>query len=185
VVVHTDITGRKRTQQRFEQEARTDRLTGLLNRSALERELDGVLTRGAQRGDPAVALLFVDLDGFKGINDAYGHAVGDEVLRLLGGRLRTVVRPEDLVGRLGGDEFVVVLTSVPHPDVAIDTAERLVDVVSAPLAVGEHLLTLGASVGIARAAPGEGRPELLGRADAAMYRAKRAGGGHVVAPGPA
>jgi diguanylate cyclase (GGDEF)-like protein len=183
VVVHTDITGRKRTQQQFEFAARHDRLTGLLSRAALEQELDAALVRVAEMGDAGVrvGLLFVDLDGFKGINDAYGHAVGDEVLRMVAQRLRAVVRPTDLVGRLGGDEFVVILAPLAHPDIVTDTARRLIDVVSQPMPVGERLLSLGASVGIAVARPGEARSDVVHRADHAMYRAKRSGGGRSVA----
>jgi diguanylate cyclase (GGDEF)-like protein len=175
VVVHTDVTGRKRTQQEFEFQASHDRLTGLLSRAALESCIDVALDEATERD--RLGLLFVDLDGFKPINDAFGHAVGDEVLRIIAQRLRTVVRPGDQIGRIGGDEFVVVLAPLPHPDVALATAERLIYVVSQPLPVGERVLSLGASVGIAIAGPDDDRANLLHRADDAMYRAKRSGGG--------
>jgi diguanylate cyclase (GGDEF)-like protein len=183
VVVHTDITARKRTQREAEFLARHDRLTGLMSRAAIEEELDRALARTTP-ADPhgeRVGLLFIDLDGFKGINDVYGHAAGDEVLRVVAQRLRSVVRPTDCIGRLGGDEFVVLLAPLAHPDIIIDTADRLIQVVAQPLPVGERLLGLAASVGIAVARPGEARTDVVHRADHAMYRAKRGGGGRFVA----
>jgi diguanylate cyclase (GGDEF)-like protein len=117
-------------------------------------------------------VVFIDLDEFKQINDQYGHSVGDEVLAILGARLKTVIRAGDSVARLGGDEFAVLLTSVREPAEPAIVAERLLEQITAPIEVaGRHLL-LTASIGIALGSNGT---ELLKQADAAMYRAKANG----------
>ena len=117
-------------------------------------------------------MVFIDLDEFKQINDQYGHSVGDEVLSILGARLKTVIRAGDSVARLGGDEFAVLLTSVQEPAEPAIVAERLLEQITAPIEVaGRHLL-LTASIGIALGSNGT---ELLKQADAAMYRAKANG----------
>lgn len=177
VIVHRDVTARRRTQDDFEFRATHDPLTGLLNRDALEAVLDDALTDldGAVAG---LAVLFVDLDGFKAVNDGHGHALGDEVLRVVAHRLRGATRQSDHLARFGGDEFVVLLDLVgregPSPEAR--TAQRILEVVEDPICIGDAVLAIGASVGIAVCRPGETRKQVLHRADHAMYIAKQAGG---------
>ncbi len=157
-------------------EVNHDPLTGLPNRTYLVEVID----RGLQASG-GVTLLFVDLDGFKTINDAHGHNAGDLALITAGHRMREVLRTADVLGRLAGDEFVVVLaTEATDQDrlheLAMTTAERLVQSVGQPFRWEDRQLQVGASVGIAHAAPGDEVHALLHRADQAMYEAKRAGG---------
>ena len=144
------------------QAARHDPLTGLPNRLMLEEH-------GARAVQPGCAVLLIDLDRFKQVNDGYGHAAGDQLLRAMAGRLRAGVRPGDVVCRLGGDEFAVLLA---ERGAAEPTAERLAALLAAPVALGEVQVQVGASVGIATALPGEPFDALLRRADQAMYEAK-------------
>jgi diguanylate cyclase (GGDEF)-like protein len=123
-------------------------------------------------------LLFVDLDGFKAVNDAHGHASGDEVLRVAAERMRSAVRPGDVVCRLGGDEFVVLVESVVSERDLVDLAERLIAVVSEPIQAHGERVTIGASIGVAVARDAETDPDtLFAEADTAAYRAKRRGRG--------
>jgi diguanylate cyclase (GGDEF)-like protein/PAS domain S-box-containing protein len=171
---------RRRGEQRIRHEAVHDPLTGLANRTLLRDRLQHALAR-SQRDGGATGVLFVDLDDFKQVNDAYGHATGDEVLVELGRRLRTAVRPGDTIARLGGDEFVVVCEEVDR-ETALALGRRLQDAIQVPVKLpgGEHRLT--ASIGIAI---GERDPEaLLAAADAASYEAKHGGGGRVVLRAP-
>jgi diguanylate cyclase (GGDEF)-like protein len=152
-----------------------DALTGLPNRRMLERELDIALTR-ALRQRRSVALLFVDLDDFKPINDELGHSAGDDALRQTAERLVSAVRNEDLVVRLGGDEFVIVITDIEGPprERAYAVAEHIGAALDCPLALGQESRLVSASIGISLFpddAPDLGR--LLDVADAAMYRSKR------------
>ncbi|WP_315782430.1 MULTISPECIES: GGDEF domain-containing protein [unclassified Bradyrhizobium] len=155
--------------------ARRDPLTGLNNRSglieALQSRLDG--RTGDQQG---FAVLYLDLDGFKPVNDTFGHAAGDELLKIVGRTLRDVVAPSDLIARIGGDEFVV-LTGDSAIDRALALGERIIEVMTAPIALpGGARVNIGMSIGIA-AAPDHGiDPEaLLFAADAALYEAKSSG----------
>ena len=125
-----------------------------------------------RENDLTTAVVFVDLDEFKQINDQHGHSVGDEVLAILGERLKGVIRSGDSVARLGGDEFAVLLTSVAEPAEAAVVAERLLEQINASIDVAGRHLSLTASVGIAFGSSGA---ELLKQADAAMYRAKANG----------
>lgn len=153
-----------------------DPLTGLANRAALYVHLDEALRRARGRGQP-ICLLLVDLDGFKAVNDLYGHEAGDHVLVEVAERLRSVTRPEDLVARLGGDEFVLVAESLDLPRQAQRIGERLLAALTEPLRSVPQA-QIGASVGIA-VGTGENLEALLRRADAAMYAAKAAGRGNV------
>jgi diguanylate cyclase (GGDEF)-like protein/PAS domain S-box-containing protein len=174
VGVMIDITDQKRIEELLAYRATHDTLTGLLNREQLDIELERV----HQLPDPW-ALLFLDLNGFKDVNDALGHSVGDEVLRIVAKRLTTATRPDDIVARFGGDEFCV-LAPVPEQDTAVTIARRLRDAVHGATTVGGHMLRLTVTVGIAYVAP-DGSPEtLLRQADTAMYSAKNLDAGVAV-----
>jgi diguanylate cyclase (GGDEF)-like protein len=166
---------RLRGEERVRHDAVHDPLTGLANRTLLRDRLEHALGR-SERENGATGVLFIDLDNFKRINDAYGHAAGDAVLTELANRLRTAVRPGDTVARLGGDEFVVVCEQVDEES-ALAVGRRLLDAIRLPLTAGGAQHTLAASIGIAL---GQSAPaSLLGDADAAAYRAKAAGRGRV------
>lgn len=154
--------------------ARTDALTGLLNRGAVLEALEEALGQAAIERVP-VSVVMVDLDGFKEVNDTWGHLVGDEVLREAVDRVRSAVRGFDIVGRFGGEEFLVVLRATPL-EVARRIAERIRERIgSGPFDAGGHEITLTASAGVAEAEEGEQAGPLLARADQALYAAKRAG----------
>src|SRR5262249_41361885 len=145
---YDDVTARVERDRRTRHEADTDPLTGLANRRALERTLQAALTR-AQANSRCVAVLMLDLDGFKAVNDRHGHAAGDEALREVARRRRGCVRERDLVARLGGDEFVVVLTDL-GTDAAIDTVERVRAALAEPIGVGRRTyVELQAAIGVA------------------------------------
>jgi diguanylate cyclase (GGDEF)-like protein/PAS domain S-box-containing protein len=165
---------RLRTEERMRHEAVHDPLTGLANRTLLRDRLEHALARSQREEEHATGVLFVDLDNFKQVNDAYGHAAGDAVLVELGRRLRGAVRPADTVARLGGDEFVIVCEEVDADDV-LALGHRLLTAVSEPLTMAGVQYELTASIGIAL---GRTDPDaLLGDADAAVYQAKAAGRG--------
>jgi diguanylate cyclase (GGDEF)-like protein/PAS domain S-box-containing protein len=167
---------RLRGEERMRHEAVHDPLTGLANRTLLRDRLEHALARSERDEGVATGVLFVDLDNFKQVNDAYGHATGDAVLVELGRRLRTAVRPSDTVARLGGDEFVVVCEHVDAPT-ALGLGGRLASAIREPLEVDGVTHRLTASIGVAL---GRTDPDtLLGDADAAVYEAKAAGRGRV------
>lgn len=176
LVSHSDITARKQGELALSHQASHDALTGLANRVLLLGRLGGML---ASTQDPAsVALLFLDLDGFKSVNDSLGHPAGDELLRVAAARLRAAAREQDLVGRLGGDEFLVCCPDVDTAS-AVRIGQRLADALRAPLLVHGIDLRLSVSTGVAIGRPGVTADELLRDADAAMYRAKKLGRGRV------
>jgi diguanylate cyclase (GGDEF)-like protein len=155
-------------------EALTDALTGLANRRVLLDRLQHELVRGDRGGEP-VTVLFMDLDGFKLVNDSLGHSVGDQLLVAVAERLRGAIRDHDVCARLGGDEFAVLLVGTADPD---KVARRIIEVVNRPFQIGEDEVFVSISVGIVA-----GRDEaevLLGHADVAMYHAKRLGAGSYV-----
>ena len=169
-----DITGARAAQQDLQYRAEHDVLTGLINREQLQERLVEVLARQPRAaGVPAV--LFCDLDYFKNVNDANGHAGGDHVLRVVAERVEAVLRDGDQVARLGGDEFVVVLPEVTDIPAAIGVAEKIRAAVAQPLPLGTHQVTITTSVGIALATPGIEASRLLRDADSALYEAKNAG----------
>ncbi|WP_158884658.1 sensor domain-containing protein [Amycolatopsis anabasis] len=173
----TDITERRAIRERLEHEATHDPLTGLANRTLVIERLSAAQENPGQPG--LTAVLFIDLDKFKVINDSLGHSVGDKVLRIAGERLRHGARRGGLVGRLGGDEFVVVTHGVTdHGEIRLLT-ERLRDSLTEPITVDGRQLHVDASIGIVLAGPGDRRsPEdLLRDADVAMYQAKTLGRG--------
>ncbi len=157
--------------------AATDPLTGLANRAWLRQTLDERLALD-QPPSGNTALLFLDLDGFKHVNDQHGHAVGDALLAEVAARIAHAVREQDLVARHGGDEFVILLEKLDNPAVAHAVAARVIEAIGTPFSVEGAKLQLGVSIGVAFS-PEHGRSssELLTRADNAMYRAKSQGGG--------
>jgi diguanylate cyclase (GGDEF)-like protein len=174
---------RDRLQEALAHEAAHDPLTDLPNRARALQLTTAALHRARRTGN-ATGLLFVDLDGFKAVNDRAGHAAGDAVLRAVGSRMREAARAGDTVCRLGGDEFVVLVEAVADVSELAALGERLVAAVSLPLTVatptGPRPVTVGASVGVALAQDGQvDGDELLAQADAAVYRAKHAGRGRV------
>ena len=159
--------------------ANHDSLTGLLNRAAFQGSLEQSLLQ-ARRSAGAVALLFIDLDSFKSVNDAEGHRVGDEVLRIVAQRIASTVRVGDTLARLGGDEFLVMLDQEVTRDVTDTIGHRIIEALHLPMAVDGRDLSIGASIGVAMYPPMEGDIDaLMNRADQAMYAAKRAGKGRL------
>ena len=152
-----------------------DSLTGLANRQKLREDAEHALVR-ARRSNRRVALLFIDVDRFKNVNDTLGHAAGDELIKQVAERIESVTRPADMLARLGGDEFLLVLNDVPDGAVARATAQRVVDALRAPFTLDRQVVYISCSVGIA-CYPDHGNdyPTLLKHADAAMYDAKAAG----------
>ncbi len=177
LLVATDITDRRRSEERLAYLARHDALTGLANRMLVVDRLGQAVRLAAREGHLA-ALLLVDLDGFKGLNDTFGHLFGDRVLQLVADRMRSELRACDTVGRLGGDEFAVVLPHVQSSVGAELVAERLGRSLGRPFTIEGRSCRIAASIGIAlgpeHAADAEG---LLRRADLALYRAKALGRG--------
>ncbi len=174
VSTHEDITEQRRTETRIAHMARHDALTGLANRTLLRERLDDALAR-ARRSDPC-ALLWLDLDHFKRINDTDGHTTGDRLLRAAAARMRRLVRETDTIARIGGDEFAIVQNSVGQPADATALAARLVSELGLPFVIDGQQFVLGASIGIA-VAPADGldADQLLKNADIALYRAKAEG----------
>jgi diguanylate cyclase (GGDEF)-like protein/PAS domain S-box-containing protein len=166
---------RLRSDERMRHDALHDPLTGLANRTLLRDRLEHALAR-SERDGPSTGLLFLDLDGFKDVNDRFGHAAGDAVLAELAGRLRAAVRPSDTVARFGGDEFIVVAEAVDCP-AASALGRRLAAAIARPLVVAGAEHRLSASIGVALGH--EDSDALLAHADAAVYRAKAAGRGRI------
>jgi len=178
VATIVDETERRRSADELFHRAVHDPLTGLANRVLLIDRLDHALARADRRAQ-TVAILYVDLDGFKAVNDTSGHAVGDEVLRLVADRLAGAVRPEDTVARFGGDEFVVLCEDLADPADALRVADRILADLGRPIQHRSGLARLSASIGVVMAdGPGSGAA-LIEAADEAMYRAKRRGGAAV------
>jgi len=176
VATHTDITLRKAAEDDIKQLAFYDPLTGLPNRRLLQDRLHQAMSQ-AKRERGRLALLFLDLDKFKPVNDAFGHQTGDELLQAVAQRLQACVRESDTVARLGGDEFVAVLEDVKGPESAAKVAREFVRLLNQPfvVAAGQEA-RIGASVGIAMfPTDGDSTEILLQHADAALYRAKAAG----------
>ncbi|HXU85194.1 MAG TPA: EAL domain-containing protein [Verrucomicrobiae bacterium] len=181
VGVMIDVTERRHLQEQLAHRVSHDPLTGLLNREGLHEIVSNAVS--APSGGVA-AILFLDIDRFKLVNDSLGHGIGDDLLRLIAGRLKEAVRESDAVARVGGDEFVVFATCQDAPDI-VALGRRLVDALAAPYEVGGRILSHPASVGIAYLAPGEVPDHAIREADIAMYAAKQAGGNRPVVYEPA
>ena len=176
VMVLNDITEQKRAEQELRYLANYDTLTSLPNRSLLSERLSRAIVR-ARREDGRVAVLFIDLDRFKDINDSLGHATGDRILRAAAARVQQTVGAQHTVARLSGDEFTVVLEDIGSMQVAEDIAQRIIDAFRSPLSFGERLeLSVSPSIGISLYPDHAQVPtDLLKHADTAMYQAKAAG----------
>ncbi len=170
-----EVFERMQAEQRIWHVAHHDSLTGLPNRTLLHDRLQQALTQ-AQRGRHRVAVMFLDLDRFKSVNDSLGHAIGDELLKYVAERLTSVVRAVDTVSRLGGDEFVIVLHEMSSPDDAVQVAEKILGALSSPVTIDGHPLRATPSIGIS-IFPDDGTEvfALMKNADTAMYHAKAAG----------
>jgi diguanylate cyclase (GGDEF)-like protein len=174
VLLLEDITARRNAEARISHLARYDELTALPNRVNFRDEIGRLLA--TQHGSSHMsALLFVDLDQFKQVNDTLGHPCGDQLLCAVADRLREMLRPEDFVARFGGDEFVVFQQNIHSPEDAASLARRIVDRLSERYKIDNHLVEIGASVGIAITEPGVSADTLLKNADMALYRAKADG----------
>jgi len=169
---------RKRVEKEIFQRANCDALTGLANRHIFHSRLQMALAR-TERSGAGIALLFIDLDRFKPINDAHGHDAGDEALKIVAQRIKTALRSYDTPARFGGDEFAVLLEGINNPRDAAIIAKKMIAVLSAPMPYHGHQLKIGASIGIAfsQEVQSGGVDMLLQNADTAMYHAKKEGGG--------
>jgi diguanylate cyclase (GGDEF)-like protein len=178
-LVH-DLLHREAALVELEDRVQTDPLTGLLNRAGILKALDTLIppVHGSRRAGDMVACLFIDLDGFKAINDTYGHAAGDTVLQAVAQRLERCLRGRDLIGRMGGDEFIMLLRVSQQTglDEAVVVAERAIAAVGTPLALDAATVTVGCSIGIALSPDDAATAQdLLRMADEALYTAKHHG----------
>jgi diguanylate cyclase (GGDEF)-like protein/PAS domain S-box-containing protein len=179
VIVFRDISARKESEDAIKRLAYRDELTGLPNRNSLGDRLHLELAHAKRNREP-LALAYLDLDGFKAINDARGHAAGDELPRTVARRMSSTLRAGDTVARIGGDEFVLLLPSISGADEARRVAEKIVAAVEQPVTWNDQPMRASASIGIALyPRDGEEPESLLRRADKAMYRAKSKGRGRV------
>jgi diguanylate cyclase (GGDEF)-like protein len=174
--IGADVTERRRVERQLLHDAFHDTMTGLPNRALLMDRLAGALARARRRPNQLVAVLFLDVDRFKFVNDSLGHAVGDQLLIQMSKVLGSCVRPGDTVARLGGDEFIVLLEGLDEPADAVRVADRILEAVAAPFQLEGHEVFASLSIGIALSTREYARPEdMLRDADTAMYQAK--GGG--------
>jgi len=170
--VRDDLSKSQIETEEAQQTALRDVLTGLPNRAAFEQALDHGLTQ-AKRHGWGLAVLFIDIDKFKNINDSYGHDLGDHVLTMIANRLKTFVRDEDMVSRWGGDEFVCLLLEVKQEADVVHLAEKMINRIAEAYDFNGHVLTILASIGIAiYPADGDTTEILFKKADTAMYQAK-------------
>ncbi|PZV21787.1 MAG: PAS domain S-box protein [Leptolyngbya sp.] len=171
-----DVTDQVRMRRHLEHDACHDSLTGLPNRKQLQERLEAALTQARQQSSYCFALLFLDIDHFKIVNDSLGHLIGDELLMEVASRLKSVLRPADLAVRLGGDEFVVLLAGIGHFEVAQAMAERILEALRQPFQLSSHQMFATVSLGLVMGdAHYQTASELIRDADTAMYRAKAKG----------
>lgn len=180
-----ELAGIRAGEQRALHQALHDDLTSLPNRRYFREQLEQQLGLAIASGDRSLAVMYLDLDAFKPINDLHGHAVGDQVLKIVAARLSATVRLEDLMSRLGGDEFACLLTAFRTPDELGQVASKLLETVAAPMGLDGFSVSIRPSVGIAvYPADGTTADGLLRSADTAMYRAKRQLTGYSFRDGP-
>jgi diguanylate cyclase (GGDEF)-like protein/PAS domain S-box-containing protein len=174
--VFTDITERKEVEERLKRDALHDGLTGLANRKLFINHLQMAIERGKRGSQNSYAVLFLDFDRFKGINDSLGHSAGDSLLKQIARRLELSLRSGDLLARLGGDEFTILLNELADTEHAVQVAERIQNDLNIPFMIGEQEIFMSASVGIALSSAGHiSAEDMLRDADIAMYRAKSKG----------
>jgi diguanylate cyclase (GGDEF)-like protein len=172
----TDVTESARMREELSHRATYDELTGCHNRASLMRALDARITDRGALAMPGV--IFIDLDRFKQVNDRFGHACGNELLKIVAQRIKAVVRSRDIVGRIGGDEFLVMLPDVEDVEQAMKLAQRLAAALSLDVSLGDAIVANRASIGIACSSASRGDAEsLVALADRAMYESKRQGAG--------
>ena len=176
--IERDVSGRRHVERMISHLAFHDPLTGLANRTLLRDRLQNSLDR-TRRAGGLVAVIYLDLDDFKLVNDRLGHPAGDRLLQLVATRLQGLLRPEDTLSRIGGDEFVVVSDRVPSLEVAMTIAERLESALTPPFDFDESRVVVTASIGVALGDAGTDADRLLAHADRAMYAAKAKGGAGV------
>jgi len=175
VMIALDMSMMRELQDQLESQAVTDALTGLLNRRGFNQTLEAALARTGRNGK-RMAVLYIDLDGFKKVNDSLGHEAGDRVLCMIAEQLKTCMRPYDVLARMGGDEFTALLDTLDHPEDAARVAEKLLELMTKTHTVDGVEVSLGASIGIASYPEcGHSVDGLLRSADIAMYEAKRGG----------
>jgi diguanylate cyclase (GGDEF)-like protein len=185
VVSHVNITRRKTAEQTLAHEAAHDPLTGLANRTLFTDRLTAALTpRPGRPARGAVGVLYLDLDGFKPVNDTHGHAAGDEVLLATAHRLRAAIGPQDTAARLGGDEFAVIAPRITATGLT-GLATRISNALADPHLIHGHRIAVPASVGSHLATPGDPATDVVHRADQAMYAVKAARPAHRRPPDPA
>ena len=178
--LHTTVKELRQRERELRHQALHDGLTGLANRLLFFDRVQHAIARSRRRGGRPPAVLYLDLDGFKGVNDHFGHATGDLLLVRVAERLRSCVRADETVARLGGDEFALVIDNADGRAAHV-VAQRLLDVLTQPYELGDVKVTLGASIGIAHAEPDVDTVDtIVRRADACMYRAKAGGKGQVI-----
>ncbi|MEE9426145.1 MAG: EAL domain-containing protein [Methylococcales bacterium] len=175
VVAITDVTEMRNLMREMEHQANHDVLTGLPNRVLLRDRLEHAILR-AKRTERKVIVLFIDLDGFKTVNDGLGHFAGDNLLKAVSERLRLTARQEDTIARIGGDEFVILLENIITSDQIETVTQKIISIFAQPFIVDRHELFIGASIGVSvYPKDGENHETLLNNADTAMYRAKAGG----------
>jgi diguanylate cyclase (GGDEF)-like protein/PAS domain S-box-containing protein len=173
-----DVTERARMHAELERRATYDMLTHCHNRASVMAALEVALAQGS---DATTAVIFIDIDRFKSVNDRLGHAAGDELLVVVAGRLAAAIREDDILGRVGGDEFLVVCSRIRSRDEALEVGERIDATLRSDVGLAGAKISLSASVGVACSdVSTRGADELVGQADAAMYESKREGKGRVV-----
>jgi diguanylate cyclase (GGDEF)-like protein/PAS domain S-box-containing protein len=170
----SDVTDRVQLRRELELRASVDKLTSCLNRTATLELLERAMIAPSLASE-GIAVVFIDLDGFKSVNDRFGHAAGDDLLVAAADRLRSAVRDGDHIGRLGGDEFLVICPGVESAAQAISLADRIAAAISASVEVGPGAVELRASVGVAWTTEALGADMFIARADSAMYESKRTG----------